>query len=927
MKSYKSLIALAATFAGTAQILVADGGISGQVTTFESSAPLSDAKVVVDSLGLKTVTDAAGYFSIDGLPAGQYDVEVSYIGLGRETLSVSVSDDRVASLNFSIGEEAIELDTLVVNGQKLGQAKAINAQRNDNGITELVASDAFGNFPDENAAEVLKRVAGISIENDQGEGRYVVIRGIDPDLNNIALDGVTLPSPEGDTNKVALDVIPYEVLERLEIRKTYSPDMDGDAIGGSINLKTISPFDRGGDYGSIKAQWLHNNLVGSNTFGGSFSYGDVFGADNNMGFMISGAYQERELGSNNVEIDGGWVTTLGQDGSSGLAPEEIEFREYEVTRERKSVAANFEKRYGDSNLFYARVSYNYFGDQEFRHRSTIKIDDAIEDEDIADTGFLSVSPTGGTIGGFDAIERDLKDRFEEQEIVVFSIGGETRANDWKFKYKLSSSTSEENEPNRINVDYAFEGGDVEIAYDFSDRYRPVVTQNSGASIFDAANYAFDKTEFENNLTEEERTTVKFDAERDFTWGDNKGTFSFGAKYRTKEKTRDNRLDEYDGSLATHNLVDVLDTTSEYPFFTGGGTYLRTDPQQVRAIMFAVPSGDLEPNVEDTNVADYNSEEDVLALYAMSELQVDAWTFVGGVRFEDTDFTTTGAEYDDDTETVGLPQTFEKSYSNFMPALNGRYEIDENTIFRFSVSQTIARPKIGEASFTSKREDDEKEQGNPELDPYEATNLDLSIERYLASVGRVSASVFYKDIDSFIFEAERPIDGFDVTRPENGEGGSILGLELSWVQDLGQYSDALKGFGIQSNVTLTDSEADIFDDGSLTEFRETPFFKQSDFIANLALTYENERFFFRIAGVQRSEYLDEIGGSAADDRYADDNFSLDVKFRYNVNPHLSIFLEGTNINEEPAVYYFGTPDRLSQYDEFSWSSKMGVSWSM
>lgn len=190
--------------------------------------------------GKSTTSDQRGNFAFSGLKPGQYKLNFSYIGYDSKTQTVQVVADQVARLNMELGTEIVELDTFVVRGQAIGQARALNRQRSSLGLSNFVSADAVGRFPDQNVAESLQRLPGLSIEKDQGEGRFVSIRGIDPNLSNVSIDGVILPAPEGESRSVALNVIPNDILETIQVSKVITPDMDADAIGGSINIETKS---------------------------------------------------------------------------------------------------------------------------------------------------------------------------------------------------------------------------------------------------------------------------------------------------------------------------------------------------------------------------------------------------------------------------------------------------------------------------------------------------------------------------------------------------------------------------------------------------------------------------------------------------------------------------------------------------------------
>ncbi|MBC2607627.1 TonB-dependent receptor [Pelagicoccus albus] len=915
---------IAALTAGLALSAAHGETITGKVSASNNYGPIEGASIVVMESGLRTSTDKSGNFVIQNIRPGEYTLLVSYIGLGEETVKVSVAEGDIATVDSELGSDIVDLDPYVVSGSKSSSARAINLQRNSSNLVNAVAADAMGQFPDENAAEALQRVSGVSIERDQGEGRYVVIRGIDPDLNNVSLDGVTLAAPEADTRKVALDVIPTDLLDQLEVKKTFLPDMDGDAIGGSVNIKTISPFDSLEKIASVKTQLLYNDLVSKSSYMFAGTYGDTFGPEDNSGYVFSASYQEREFGSDNIEVDGPWSEETAEDGTSAYFAPEIEFRQYDVTRVRKSASLSFEHLASETTRLYARATYNYFSDQEYRYRTEIKPERGVIE---------TITDTTATISGANRADRDLKDRFEEQEILALALGGDTRVDDWRFEYKASYSKGEEKEPNRL--DTAFRNGDdTDYSYDFSDAYQPVVLATGGSDIFDPANYELDEFVVENNLAKEDETALKFDATRYLSFGETPAFVKFGAKYRSKEKSNDVNVDIYSNDSSDATLAGLLISGSRYSYF-GDSDYMQFNSAAMRALLLS-EADSLEYETEDSEIdstlADYTTNEDVLAAYAMAEVEKGKWTFTSGLRVEQTDFETTGYELYweevDGEEVYGFNElNASNEYTDVLLSLNSRYALDHNTIVRASASNTISRPKFGQSSFQreTNRIDQVIETGNPDLDPYASTNFDISFEKYNETLGLFSANLFYKDIDSFIYvqETNPTIDGvvYEVHSPTNGESASILGLELVWNQDLSLFSESLTGFTIDANATFSDSESVIADG------REIPFLKQSDEIINLGLAYENEKVMFRLAGTYRSEYLDGVGGDASEDEYIDSHLQLDAKFVYKLDEKSTIFLEAINLTEEPLKAYYGSPSRMRQYEAYSFSAKLGYSWKL
>ncbi len=256
------------------------GAIAGRVTETGSGQAMPGANVIIQGTSWGTATDLDGTFLLARLAPGTYTLVVSYIGYEAQTRTVTVTSRATTTADFEIQLAPVRGDEILVLGSRAqGQAKALNQQKNAVNITNVVAADQIGRFPDASAPDALQRVPGIGVQRDQGEGRFIQIRGGAPQLTTVTFNGERIPSPEGDVRQIALDAIPSEILEAIEVSKAITPDMDADAIGGSVNLVTRrAPSERfftaglAGGYGSIRNQ---GSVKGSATFGnrsGGFGY-------------------------------------------------------------------------------------------------------------------------------------------------------------------------------------------------------------------------------------------------------------------------------------------------------------------------------------------------------------------------------------------------------------------------------------------------------------------------------------------------------------------------------------------------------------------------------------------------------------------------------------------------------------------------------
>ncbi|MGJ8681462.1 TonB-dependent receptor [Paraglaciecola sp.] len=898
------------------------GTIEGRVTDGDNRTYFEGARVELKQQNKSVISARDGFFRFDNLSAGQYTLVVTYLGAKPVEQTVTVSETGVITQNLSLANNAKEIDEVLVIGQRAGQANALNRQKNASSLKSIVSADSIGQLPDQNAAEALQRLPGMFIQRDQGEGRFVGIRGIDPNLNNVTINGVNVPSPEAGVRSVAMDVIPSELIQSLEVSKTVTSDMDASAVGGSIEVKSLSAFDRAGRNYSLTVQESYNAQVSEASPKLSASFSDIVELDNDnkLGVAAAVSWFERDFGSLNMETDGGWAEIEAEDAATGddaefFGAEEIEQRYYRITRERLGVAVNLDLHTSSTDKYFLRTLWSEFSDDEFRLRNEYKFADGAVD-------LTSLNNNSCSFAGAE-MDRDTKDRYESQSIMSIVAGGENQLNDWTLEYTLGYSKSEEKEPDRIDVD--FKGEDLDLAYLMSGPI-PVLTQSANAH--DLSNFELDEIVFEDNLTEDEDLSLKIDLTKDFVVNNHNAEFKWGAKLTQREKF--NRLNStvYDGGFNDASGAQFAVNIDDYDIGDFGPGFSRS---AIKDYFFANQS-QLEINANDTEInslgQSYVSEEDVLAVYGMVTMDIDNWHVVAGVRLEDTQFSTSGNRVElvvdevADTETVGVtPLAVEKDYSHFMPNLNVRYDMNEQLVMRFAYTQTIARPTFEDAAAfqlieTESKDDDgvieierKAEVGNPELDPYESTNLDFSVEYYPGHIGVLSASIFYKDIDNFIVlqevEDNGQWDGFDeVLQKVNGGSASLQGFELAWTKNFDS------GLMLSANGTFIDADDQL------------P--QQADVVGNLMLGYENDNFSSRLSLSHKGksfQFEDNDSGV-----YQDAHTQLDFSAKYYINDSMQVYFNAVNLTDEAYYLYHGSAAYNYQYETYGRSYELGFTFS-
>jgi TonB-dependent receptor len=928
-RHHHSLIAAAVAAALAAASPAWSGEVTGKVTESASGRPLPNATVRLPGLGRSVVADRSGQYRIDGVPAGTHAVEVEYVGLGSTQSNVVVAETGATQQDFTLstGQPDSAIEEITISGYRLAQITALQDKKASKVIKESVTADDAGKLPDQNAGETLARVTGVAVTTDQGEGRYVTIRGIDAALSNVTIDGQIIGSPEGDTRRVALDTVPANLLSKLEVVKSATPDLDGNAIGGTINLITPSVFDSPQQrFFSATADYGYYDLGGQNPFGGSVGWGSVY--HDRFGVVLSASFSEREFSSHNVQGGDPW-----EEEGDFLIPDEMVLRDYLIRRVRKGVVANLEFRPNEDVKVFWRNLYNRYEDTELQPEVVFDYRDGDLEDQTATSGTF-------TEGGGSRVNTQ---RWEIQSILSSSLGTEFSIGSWNVALSGTYGKTEQDTP--YDNAYVFELDDeVPMSYDTSDFFWVV---NAPAEFQDAEAFEFEEAARGGQLIEEDLRIGQVDLRRDFAWRDRSGFLKLGAKMISRESTSDQDMIVYDGFDGDFLLSDVANVgdpgfyrseRNYYPFGPTPNYNLANQFFHDNEASFEISDAD---TIAESFGVDYRVKEDVTAGYVMASLDVGRATFIGGVRIErtETDFDAFDIQFVDGEATDPPPQVFgQKNYTNVLPDLLMTFAMRDDLLLRAAWTNTIGRPSYEQNvpfRIFEIEEDDpdvfegELEAGNSDLDPLESVNYDLALEWYLQPAGLVSAGFFYKDIDNPIFTRLQTLEEVDfegrfyselqISQPQNARTGEILGLELGFQQQFTRLPGLLRGLGVSLSYTWTDSEAEVFD-----RAEKVPFFLQSRHIGNAALFYELNGLELRLAYAYRSEYLDSLGDSPEQDLFVDAHGQLDFKASYDFTKQVSAFVQLQNINDEPLRFYSGDKRRLAENEIYSWNALAGVS---
>jgi len=896
------------------------GSLSGRVTDAGTGLSLAGVRVAVAGTNQETFTDGTGAFSLANVASGAQSVEFNYVGY--DTLTRTVEVNGATRLDAVFNDEKVHLEKMKIEGSAVGTARAINQQRAATSLTNVVAADEIGRFPDQNAAESLQRVPGVSLYRDQGEGRFVDLRGLNYIYTSVTLNGAKVASPEVGSRSIALDVVPADSLSALEVTKVTTPDMDGEGLGGVVNIKSKSAFDSDGAAATATAQGIYSELTGQTGAKFNFSTSNLF-AGGKAGILVAGTWQQRKFGSFNYEIDDGWDLRTAPGGTTQYYfLQDIAFRDYEIERTRYGATVALEYKPDASTWVSLKGTYNLFTDEEDRNVTFIPFTRGI---------LTALDADSATVTNMSRARRDLRNREKDQKLSAVSLDGRKQTGAWTLDGRLAWSRGVEDKPSEIVSRFRHNASNSTFTYDFTDTYHLDAAKTGGpGDVTDPAFYErLDRTSEQKEYGEETETNGAINARYDFQ-GTAEAYVKFGASFRNKEKTSDVDYWEYSAGPASFTFASLAEGPDTfYPYFHGAP---RINSDAFREAFIgnrAAFTGGMI--TADSELEDFTTDEKILAGYVMTGARWGKTQLTGGVRLERTEFDTHGNQVTDDSTIV--PTSASRSYTNTLPVLLLRHDLNKNLVLRASVSTSLMRPEFSETSAyrNVNNDDEEVESGNPALETLKSTNFDASVEYYLPSLGVVSAAVFFKQIDNFSYAISIPngdpaYPDYDLITYRNGSDGKVKGLELAYSQQLRFLPEPFDGLGFMSNLTFADSEATY----PTRPGEELPFIGQSDLTGNVALTYEKHGFFARLALNWRDKHLREdepIGVDASQDRWIDDFAQLDASVSYRINRRWEIFVEATNLTNEPfRVYQTGGPipgKRFVQLEEYDWTMNFGV----
>jgi TonB-dependent receptor len=804
-------------------------------------------------------------------------------GLKKSLLALAVG----AALSHSaLAEDAI-LPTVTVTGQAASMDSALDVQQMADNILSVVHADGIGQLPDNNAAEALQRIPGLSVERDQGEGRYVKVRGLGADLNAVTINGSVVPSPESGRRAVQLDVLPAALIRSLEVSKTLMPSQDANSIGGTVEIKTVSAFDHPGQFYTLEAGANYDTKLKST----QPNYTGVWSnrlLDGKLGIAIGYTSSTREFGSDNVETGGTkWNFDNGK-------LSEFQRRDYTITRERQGGIFNIEYRPEAGESYYLRSLVSHYSDEETRQRQNVTFSSAVAEGALTSTNKSS---------------RELKYRTETENIHSFVLGGERKLGDWEAAASIGYSKSDQDTPDAISSAKFTSSTSYLVGY--SGTSQPILIGSS--AINNATGYKLSSIKLASQYTDDEETNFKLDLGRKLQIFGIDSEFKFGGKSSQRRKNNDQTAWSISGSaLGSPTLASLSSGTVDYAYGDFGPAI---SSSAIKNLISTVNRNNYIDQSGST-INDFTMTENIDAAYLQNTFNSGLWRILAGVRYEGTHFNAKGTGLNGASF---VATEADRKYGNILPAVHLRRDLDNDTAIRAAWTNSVVRPTFGQLAPGYSIVGSEATFGNPNLKAAKSANFDLGIEHRLGYAGVLSAYVFHKDIKDFAYATDLAGSGewsayTLASTYANGRQARVNGLELAYAQSFQHLPAPWNGLLLSANATFVDSSAEV---AGLGTTRNVPLPGQSKQSANLMLGYESGPWNLRLAINYQSAYLDSITKIADErgDLYVAPQTMVDFAARYAISKNVQLAFEAKNLTDQVYYKYAGRSNLNAQYESY------------
>lgn len=930
------------------------GTITGSVQD-SAGAVFVSAKVSIQPTGRETATDNAGLFRFMNLAPGAYKLTASYVGFKPFTTTVTVVSGQTANITAAL-RVASQADTVMVTAPRLqGDAEAVNVERMSDEIVQVEPEGVIASLPNNNIADAVGRLPSVSLERDEGEGKYIQIRGTEPRLTNVTVNGVEIASPEVVVRNIKLDAVPSDVVERIEVYKTLAADQDADAIGGTVNLVTKMAQNK--PTYSLSGTGGYNPLQNGYWRGGlDATYGHRF-FNNKFGFLLGSTWDRTNRGISDLEPSQTYGTLPNGQNIAYINSEDLRSYQY------------YRTRYG----FDLGVDYKFTPTMDAYVKGLFA--------DFHDYGEAEVyTPNSGTPIGVQGSEVMFDNtgnwqyrhyiRRPDQQVFSFMAGARHELQSNVINYDIAVSRGHNIGGQAFPTTYFSGPSNVTFVDDQSDPYRPKLVATDGTNGFGPSQYAVSESDFYVYHATQLNIEGSASLAHNYTIYSHPSTVSAGIGIRNSYSTQfENDRNYLVNNTSPFTLSDVLGsytnpTYYDKSFAIGGAAYGPTSSYNKILKAVAANSGafSIDRVGSDTKSASafFNANERISAGYLENVIFFGKFRLQGGVRFDNdaTHFYANKITANYDSTGNPLPPTItpnrqNASYFNVLPSVSLQYQLQPNTDLRAVYGRGLARPNIGDVVPATVIDPNQTpyptiSTGNPNLQPTKANNYDLLVEHYFQPLGIVQVGYFYKQLSDAIYSVANLLPNYNntgktyqQTESINGPNAHIQGFEAEWEQQFSFLPGLLSGFGVNANYSHASSQVSFPTgfDGGRTDHPALDRMAPNNY--NFNLTYDKGRFSSRFAISHNDASIaayqwSATTGPASDpilglkgptgDNYFYPHTQFDLQGTYRLYRGWQFVASGLNLSNEVFGFYNGSGIYPVQREYYKPTVSFGFRWS-
>lgn len=923
---------LAACLSRPALAQTAGATLRGRVSA-TTGASIAGASILLNGTTLGASTDVRGEYVIRDIVPATYTVLVRRAGFAPDSFTFTARANDAIGHDVTLSLATRELEQITISASpRLNESveQALSKQRNADNIVTVLSGDVIRSLPNANAAEAAARIPGVSTERDEGEGKFVQIRGTEPRLSNVTVNGVHIPGTQSGSRITKLDDVPTDILGAIEVTKTLTADQDADAIGGSVNLVTKVP--EGAPRGYVAGQFGQSTLESRGQSQGSAMWGGRLGEARKLGVLFGGTWDHNSRGINDIEL--AWDQNV----HDIPIPVEWDQRDYLYDRTRWGGNAALDYRFDDGSTMFLRGAMSKF-----------KNFGVVYKYDIAADGDSSQASSGATgIGTGATLTRNTSNRTPREQLFSLNGGGKKMLRGMELDYMASYAGTRSATADANSSAFTYSG--LDYRYDGSNHDYPTYSYLSPADHATAdtpANFKFASASIGGGTTRGDEVGGQLDALKQYTLGRDDAQLKVGVKYRDETRVNVNHNRSFTAATP-FPLTQVLGTFSDPNFYNALARGFEIGPQANHGELIAFEGANPSYLKETTkaisdSLSNFNGGEQVASAYAMHVVDHGAFRLNLGLRAEHTDESFSGNVASTPASAPGKttgPQTVRRvtdrqSYTDLFPSAQIRYALDDASNVRLAVTRGIARanysdlaPHVsGQVCSTCALKFSNLSVGNPDLQPQHAWNVDLLGEHYFGSSGELSAGVFYKSISDFIYKRQfvyhgpaTEFDGYYATEPANGGDAHLVGGELDVSRGFDFIPGVPRQLGFDVNWTQVYSRAAIARDTAttaatlgypVTRYARLP--RQSNSLGNFALTWDSRRVAARAAWQFQGESIDSYGDGSPTpngDSWFLPHSQLDASLSVDVRDDVALQVQGLNLNN--AVFGFYNGNATAQY---------------